>query len=266
MLNLLKHFIKNFFFYLKYDISKKTEDKKIEDFFKMFRPYNLGYNLIRVGSKNDGGYLIPNILDKINCCISPGVGHTNEFEKDLAIRGIRSFMVDHTVDPNSHLVKNFDFTKKKLHVFCDSKNITLDNFFLSKIKNQDSPMLQMDIEGDEYLTILATSNEVLDRFKVIIIEFHNLEKVTNKSVFELYNGSINKILKYFDICHIHPNNGNRNFLVTNKLKIPQVLEVTFLNKKLSKYKKPVTNLPHKLDARCDLNKTETILDGLFLSF
>jgi hypothetical protein len=248
---------------MKFDISKKTDDKKIEDFFKMFRPYDLGYDLIRIGSENDGGYLVPDILDEINTCISPGVGHTNSFEKDLEKRGIRSFMLDHTIDPNSNLVKDFDFTKKKLNIYNDINNITLDSFCSSKLKKEDNPILQMDIEGDEYLNILSSSNEILSKFKIIIIEFHNLERITNKFLFEFYSGSINKILKHFDVCHIHPNNGNRNFTVTNKLKIPQVLEVTFLNKKLSKIKKTITSLPHKLDNKCDKNKPEIILDNIF---
>jgi hypothetical protein len=266
MLNFIKHFLRNFFFYIKLDISKKTNNVKIENFFKMFRPFDLGYDLIRIGSKNDGGYLIPNILDRINTCISPGVGHTNSFEKDLEKRGIRSFMLDHTIDPNSDLVKDFDFTKKKLNIFNDNNNITLDNFCSSKLKKEDNPILQMDIEGDEYLNILSSSDETLSKFKIIIIEFHNLERTANKFLFEFYNGSINKILRHFDVCHIHPNNGNRCFTLTNKLKIPQVLEVTFLNKKLSKHKKPLTVLPHKLDAKCDENKPEIILDNLFLSY
>jgi hypothetical protein len=265
MLNLIKHFLRNFFFYIKFDISKKTEDIKIETFFKMFRPYDLGYELIRIGSENDGGYLVPNILDEINTCISPGVGHTNSFEKDLKKRGIISFMLDHTIETNSILVKDFDFTRKKLNIYNDNKNITLDSFCSSKLNKEDNPMLQMDIEGDEYLNILSSSDETLNRFKIIIIEFHNLERITNKLLFEFYSGSINKILKHFDVCHIHPNNGNRNFTVTNKLKIPQVLEVTFLNKKLSKTKKPIISLPHKLDNKCDKNKPELILDNIFFT-
>ena len=117
MLNLIKHFLRNFFFYIKFDISKKTEDIKIENFFKKLRPFDLGYDLIRIGSDNDGGYLVPNIIGEVNTCISPGVGHTNSFEEDLKKRGIKSFMLDHTVNLNSNLVKDFDFTKKKLNIF-----------------------------------------------------------------------------------------------------------------------------------------------------
>ena len=43
---------------------------------------DLGHDLIRVGSTNDGGYLIPNILNEIDYCFSPGIGNKFEFEKD----------------------------------------------------------------------------------------------------------------------------------------------------------------------------------------
>ena len=38
-----------------------------------------------------------------------------------------------------------------------------------------------------------------------------------------------------------------------------------MNKKLSKTKKPVTSLPHKLDNKCDKNKPEIILDNIFFT-
>ena len=114
MKNLIKNFIRNIFFYFGINISEKSDENKIEDFFKLFRPNDLGYDLIRIGSKNDGGYLIPNMLDKITSCISPGVGHTNSFESDLLIKGIKSFMIDHTIEENSLMVEKFNFTKKKI--------------------------------------------------------------------------------------------------------------------------------------------------------
>jgi hypothetical protein len=33
-------------------------------------------------------------------------------------------------------------------------------------------LLQMDIEGGEYLTLLATPQEVLRRFRIIVLEIH----------------------------------------------------------------------------------------------
>ena len=114
MKNLIKHIIRNIFFSFDLNISKKLRDDKIEKFFKMFCPHDLGYDLIRIGSTNDGGYLIPDILNNITACLSPGVGHTNSFENNLLELGIKSYLLDHTIDKDSDIVKGFDFTKKKI--------------------------------------------------------------------------------------------------------------------------------------------------------
>jgi hypothetical protein len=265
MKNTIKHYLKNFFFSLGINVTKKTEVDKIEKFFKKFQAYNLGYDLIRIGPPNDGGYLIPNILNIITSCLSPGVGHTSSFEKDLLEQGIKSYLLDHTIDKDSDIVKEFDFTKKKLNNYSDANNISLEEFYKFKLKEEDRPLLQMDIEGDEYLNILATNNEILNKFEIMIIEFHYLERVANEEIYKLYDKTIKKILNNFDVCHIHPNNGPRTFKITKKLKIPQILEVTFLNKRHSKYKKIVSSLPHPLDSKCDKSKPELVLDKFFFN-
>ena len=265
MKNIIKHYLKNLFFSLGVSVTKKTEFKKIEIFFKKFRPYNLGYDLIRIGSPNDGGYLIPNILNIITSCISPGVGHTNSFERDLHERGIMSYLLDHTIEKNSNIVKGFDFTKKKLNNYNDENNVSLEEFYRSKLNDTDKPILQMDIEGDEYINILNTNDEILNKFEIMIIEFHYLDRIANEDIYKLYNKTLEKILIKFDVCHIHPNNGPRTFRITKKLKIPQILEVTFLNKRHSKYKHAISSLPHQLDNKCDKSKPELILDNFFLN-
>jgi hypothetical protein len=265
MKNLIKHIIKNIFFSFGLNVSNKLSNHKIEKFFKMFCPHDLGYDLIRIGSTNDGGYLVPNILNNITACLSPGVGHTSSFEDNLLKLGIKSYLLDHTIDKDSNIVKGFDFTKKKLNNYSDANNISLEEFYKSKLKEKDRPILQMDIEGDEYVNILCTNDEILNKFEIMIIEFHYLEKVANEEVYKLYKKTLKKILNNFDVCHIHPNNGPRTFKITKKLKIPQILEVTFLNKRHSKYKKIVSSLPHPLDSKCDKSKPELVLDKFFFN-
>ena len=41
----------------------KNQKKLINDFLKKIKIIDSGYKLIRIGGNNDGGYLIPNILD-----------------------------------------------------------------------------------------------------------------------------------------------------------------------------------------------------------
>ena len=109
----LQNIIKKLLLIFGVGLYKSQNKKHLLDIIKKFRPYELGYNLIRIGSKHDGGYLVPNILDKIDFCISPGVDKTVSFEKQLLKDyDIKSFLLDHTVDENEKFLKDFDFTNE----------------------------------------------------------------------------------------------------------------------------------------------------------
>ena len=41
---------------------------------KLINPVYTGYNLLRLGNEGDGGYLLPDCLSGIECCLSPGTG------------------------------------------------------------------------------------------------------------------------------------------------------------------------------------------------
>ena len=106
----------------------------------------------------------------------------------------------------------------------------------------------MDIEGAEYSVILDTPIEILKKFRVMIIEFHNLDLSFNTQFFEIYSSVINKILKQFSVVHLHPNNCCGIFKHKN-IEIPKVLEITFINNdrlSKSKYQK-VIDRRHLLD-------------------
>ena len=71
------------FGYLNLHIDSTVSKNNISNLIDLMKVKDLGHNLIRVGSDHDGGYLIPNILDQIESCFSPGVGKIYEFEKQL---------------------------------------------------------------------------------------------------------------------------------------------------------------------------------------
>ena len=100
---MIKSVIKNFFqknnYYL-FNNRNNFHSKFINDLFKLFFIYDSGHELKRRGNLNDGGYLIPNILNEIEFNISPGVGLNTSFEDNLLQHGIKSFLIDGTVDYN----------------------------------------------------------------------------------------------------------------------------------------------------------------------
>lgn len=245
---MIKSIIKNFFqknnYYL-FNNKNNFHSKFINDLFKLFFIYDSGHELKRRGNLNDGGYLIPNILNEIEFNISPGVGLNTSFEDDLLQHGIKSFLIDGTLDYNG---KHF-FLKKNLSSYNDLKNITLDSFIANNsiINKSSNLMLQMDIEGAEIENLLSVSEETLKNFKVLVIEFHNFESLHNISFLKLYHSVFIKILKYFTIIHIHPNNFGK-VVDLNNMKVPDIMEFTFLRNDLMRYKKNIKYpLPHLED-------------------
>tara|TARA_Y100001970_G_scaffold294353_1_gene451303 strand:- start:3110 stop:3919 length:810 start_codon:yes stop_codon:yes gene_type:complete len=212
------------------------------------KPYDLGYDLIRVGSSNDGGYLLPNIFNEIEICFSPGTGQNTEFEKDILKKDIKTFLADGTINEKDINLKNFHFTKKNLASFESEKTITLENWINSHAKDKSNLLLQMDIESSEYEVIQATKQDCLKQFKIIIIEFHYLEKINNYFFYQVFNNTIDKLLLNFEISHVHSNNCQGSYSV-NGIDLPTAIEVTFLRKDLCKYKKNINTKIHKLDQK-----------------
>lgn len=239
-----KTFIKNFFLRFNIYITKKDKNE-IYFFFKKIEIIDSGHELIRIGPNFDGGYLVPNILDQIEFCFSPGVGNCSSFENNLSNYNIKSFLADNTVD----YFGKHNFIKKNLNSFSDEKNITLEDWVNEKIssRSNNNLLLQMDIEGSEIECLYNTSINCLDRFKIIIIEFHHFHCILNHLGLKIYNDLFDKILKTHHIVHIHPNNVGPTLNICSN-EITNGYEITFINKKDCKYVKKINySLPHKYD-------------------
>ena len=104
----------------------------------------------------------------------------------------------------------------------------------------------MDIEGSEYGVLFDTSNDTLSKFRIIVIEFHRLDGLLDKFGFELIKLTFQKLLKGFEIVHIHPNNISEPIRY-GVFEIPPEMEFTFLRKDRVTSKSPAMEFPHKLD-------------------
>ena len=245
------------------DLSVKK--KKLIKLLNKLKPHDLGYDLIRIGSENDGGYLVPNILNEIKVCFSPGTGNNTQFEKDLINRNIKTFLADGTINEKDIQLDNFHFTKKNLASYDSEKTITLENWVNDNAKDSTNLLLQMDIESSEYEVVHATSEECLKKFKIIVIEFHYIEKINNHYFYENFNNTINKLLLNFEISHIHANNCQGTYSI-NGIILPTAIEVTFLRKDLCRYKKNINFFPHKLDQRNIINLPDVSLPKEIINY
>lgn len=240
-------------FFLKAGINiyqvKSDHKKKIDKFLKSIKIIDSGYNLIRIGSSGDGGYLIPDIINEIDYCFSPGVGKLCSFEDHLKKLGIKSYLLDGTVDFDGP----HDFTKKNLSSLDKDDQITLSTWINSKVELSNNRLiLQMDIEGSEIAIIYECTIQILNRFQCIVIEFHNFFDIFSRLGLKIYKDIFQKLLVNHSIVHIHANTSS-SVIEINGIHLPNVMEFTFINNKLIKYKKKISHsIPHLLDTKNSL--------------
>jgi hypothetical protein len=231
-----------------YYVSRTIDTKRLEGFMRQVAPRETNKTLVRLGGSGDGGYLVPDDFAGIQACFSPGVSAIANFELAMAERGIPSYMADYSVDGPPLQNPHFHFEKKFLGVTNDDVFITLQDWVKRKADGDSDLLLQMDIEGAEYAVLLDTPDEVLRRFRVLVIEFHGLQRLAATSGVELIEAVFNRLAKYFDIVHIHPNNCT-TVLKVGELEIPSVMEFTFLRKDRNQAVGYAKTFPHALDEK-----------------
>ncbi|MEJ2410769.1 MAG: hypothetical protein P8Y48_16060 [Novosphingobium sp.] len=139
------------------------------DFLATLRPVETEHPLIRIGGEGDGGYLVPDDLDGIEACFSPGVDKIALFEEDMIARGMRVFQIDASVEESPLKHERNQFERKFLGIVSRNHFITLDDWVKEKAgATSGDLLLQMDIEGAEWLTLAQVSEETLKRFRVIV--------------------------------------------------------------------------------------------------
>ena len=249
---------------------------------KFIKPYhNKLSNLIRIGPKKDGGYIVDKrIIKKTTKIITCGLHDDWSFEKEFQERNKKCSIsaYDHTVNNSFWLSR----LKRDIISFLKLKKLTpykiLDIFkyieyciFFSKknhhykkkivfkkknkneitvteiLKNLKNIELKIDIEGDEY-KILSQINKCQKKINLLIIEFHYVSKHFSKIKKFLHNTNLK-------IIHIHAN----NYGGLDKKKIPTTLELTLINNKKFKIQKKKSNYRYpinKLDYRNHKNKDD----------
>jgi len=212
-------------------IGRMTPRINIQRLINNIRPVITEHHLIRLGSEQDGGYLIPDVLDQIGVCYSPGVDVNSSFEIDLLQKySIGSHLADFSVDSPPKNFLPISFTKKFIGCNINNDTITLEKW-LEETGNHsnDDLLLQMDIEGGEYESIIATGGQLLSRFKIIAIEIHNVESWGHPVFFKIVKVFFDKLLHDHYVIHNHPNNCC-GLADLGGVIVPRVFELTLIRK------------------------------------
>ena len=256
--------IQQFFALLRASMSVGVQASYLRSALKLIQPKPSPAQLVRIGGSGDGGYLVPDDLDGLVACFSPGVAESANFEVALADKGVRSFMADYSV--HSAPVSNnlFDFEKLYLGTHNEpGKFIRLDEWIAGKKQDRGDLLLQMDIEGNEWPILADVSAETLSRFRIIVLELHEMDNLlTNPLGIEIFRTVFKKLNDQFSVVHLHANNCC-SALNYQGIQIPRVVEVTLIRNDRYQKSNQVFNstIPHALDVpnvpgRKELNLTK----------
>lgn len=201
-------------------------------------------NKMRIGRPGDGGYVICKVEGNYDCYITCGVAGEASFDREFLdlyknIGKNNSFAFDGTIkDYPSGYTKDITFIRKNISDFNDDNNTNLDNL----IDTYDKIFLSIDIEGGEYPWLLSLTQDKLQKFKQICIEFHGLNDNTWGTSLSDKIKCLKKLNQTHYIMHAHGNNygGMQN-------NIPNVLELTYINKNCLSYVPSKNTIPFPLE-------------------
>jgi hypothetical protein len=231
-----------------YSAIGSTEGFAVRNLLRDLHPVVPAVGLIRVGPPGDGGYLVPNDFEGVKALFSPGVDKTSRFEAEMADKGMDVFLADYSVDGPAENHDRFKFIKKYIGCYNSDKQITLGDWVSQSMGIEEGDlMLQMDIEGFEYEVLLNTDALLLDRFRTIVLELHEVGRIFDRGRFFLFQAFFHKVLSKHVVVHIHPNNCCGT-ITMHGITVPHVLELTLYRRDRPLTDLPVGPFPNALDA------------------
>jgi len=247
MRNRLKNVARLILDFLGLDVVRASSRSEFQDFLSLLQPYSTNFSLIRAGGKNDGGYLIPDDLGDLDAIYSPGVAESSEFEAFFLERGLKCYLADNSVTAPPVQHEHIVFTKKHLGLWETEKEMSLEDWVNCNTPDSSNLLLQMDIEGSEWAVLTQTPDSTLRQFRIVVVEFHNFHKIFNSEGLALARTVFEKMLRFFEVVHLHPNNGGGYIKFRGKI-IPRVVEITFIRKDRVANLDKVKEFPHDLDS------------------
>lgn len=200
--------------------------------------------LKRIGPEGDGGYIVPDDLEGIVGCLSPGVAEECGFDLEIAQHGIPVIMADASVDAPPIAHECFRFVKRYVGPVDDGNFVTLQTL-AAGVGNGDL-LVQMDIEGAEYPVLANLDDDFLRRVRIFVIEFHRLEDLFSASGFKRIEAAFDRLLKFHIPVHAHPNNIEKP-ITLGGLTVPPSMEFTFLRNDRSSFSASPPTLPRPDD-------------------
>lgn len=205
---------------------------------RRMEPYELvGYEKVRVGRNNDGGYVMIDDFDGIEAAYSIGINDDVSWDDDIADRGIPVFQYDHTITAPPSPRPEFHWQKLGLAAHDEvSSSLTSLRTEIEKNKHSKSKdlILKIDIEDAEWDVFSLMETQTLRSFRQIVAEFHNLQTLNEFGRSTKIIRALSNLAIDHRPVHVHANN-NGEWVILGSIPVPTVLEITFVRRDVDKH-------------------------------
>jgi len=231
---------------------------QVERFFDTFSLVDPNIPYVRLGGPGDGGYVLPDDLDGLVGCLSPGVADRADFEAAMLSREVPCHLMDASVagPPMDHQL--ISFRPEFLGGVERPGWTTLQRWVDADCPPNGDLILQMDIEGHEWQVLASTPTLVLRRFRMLILELHDLHLLATKSGLNRVEEVFHRLNQQFVLVNVHPNNYEFP-VVYGTLELHPVVEATWLRRDRVREMSPGL-LRHALEASNDPELPDFELD------
>ena len=200
------------------------------------------------------------MLDDFNSkmvAYSYGISNDVSWDHDIASRGIHCYMYDHTITALPYESSLFHWKKEGI---CGRNRIDSCNTLDEHIRQNghetcQNLILKMDAEGAEWDALINLDENILNQFRQMVFEFHNMYDPRRYSQICKV---LEKLNKTHQCVHLHGNNyGPRR--CSNKLVMPHALEVLYARKESYELRQANHFYPREFDMPCNPYENEIIL-------
>lgn len=189
-------------------------------------------DLIRLGSVNDGGYVVnKSALQISNILYTYGVGDNYDFEKNYvdSFQNKSVKMFDPTIGNIETNNPNITFFLDGLYGNCPD-NTSFQEHILNYGDENKNIFLKIDTEGAEYNFFNFIQIEKMKNVVGMVVEFHELQ---NENLRKQFKQILIKLQDLYDITHIHGNNYTPLLEFNGDYRFPSTPEISFLRKDLN---------------------------------
>jgi len=255
--------------------SSDTAYERAKRIYSLFTPQRVkGIEKQRIGDRADGGYVML-ALDYKNqentVAYSFGISDNAPWDLEFASTfGIDVFQYDGTIEtpPQTHPKMHFSRfniagcnpkeNERTVSQIINENGHQQKDIILQDIILQDI-ILQCDIEGAEWEMFETMSEEDMNRFSQIIVEFHGL---MNLSKFDYFVSVLEKINRTHQVYHVHANNCGGAKVLKRMILLPDVWEISYVRRKDYEFVPCTETFPTPLDA-ANISRSPDIFLGRF---